>query len=101
IIVLKGPSEIVRGKHMLLIDGVIESGDTIARATTLLREAGAASVKSAVAVVKPHATPAAKADYAGFTAGHEFLYGYGMDRSGQPGGLTDIRIMRGGNYQNR
>ena len=91
IMVLKRPAETVRGKTVLLIDGVLESGGTLARAKQLLAEAGAASVISIVAVRKPYATPLSEADHVLFEAGPEFIYGYGMDRAGLSRGLPDIR----------
>jgi hypoxanthine phosphoribosyltransferase len=89
--VLNGPSEAVRGRHALLIDGVLESGTTALRARQLLEEAGAASVRFAVAVEKPHPARALEADFIGFRTGPEFLFGYGMDIAGESRGLPDIR----------
>ncbi len=92
VMVLKGPAETVRGKTVLLIDGVLESGGTLARAKQVLADAGAASIISVVAVRKPFANPLSDADHVLFTAGAEFLYGYGMDRAGLGRGLPDIRV---------
>jgi len=92
IMVLKPPSEIVRRRTILLIDGVLESGGTLARAKELLEEAGAKTVISVVAVKKAYAKPLAAADHVLFQAGTEFLYGYGMDRAGLGRGLPDIRV---------
>ena len=93
--VLKRPTEIVRGRTILLIDGVLDRGLTLARAKEMLEEAGAASVLSAVAVVKSHPQPVFKADHALFTAaGDELLFGYGMDREGLGRGAPDIRVKR-------
>jgi len=92
IMVLRGPAEAVRGKTVLLIDGVLESGGTLARAKELLGEAGAASIISVVAVRKPYANPLSDADHVLFAAGAEFIYGYGMDRAGLGRGLPDIRV---------
>lgn len=93
ILVLKAPTEAaVRGKTALLIDGVLDSGATLARAKELLEEAGAASVISVLLVEKPYAGRSFKADHVGFTAGTEFLYGYGMDRDGLGRGLADVRV---------
>jgi len=94
ITVLKGPAETVRGKTVLLIDGVLESGGTLARAKQLLANAGAARVISIVAVKKPYANPLSDADHVLFTAGNDFIYGYGMDRAGMSRGLPDIRAKR-------
>jgi hypoxanthine phosphoribosyltransferase len=92
--VLKRPTEIVRSRTILLIDGVLDRGLTLSRAKQLLEEAGAASILSAVAVVKSHPDPLFKADHALFTAGEEFLFGYGMDREGFGRGVPDIRVKR-------
>jgi len=89
--VLKSPTETVRGKIILLIDGVLESGGTLARAKQLLTEAGVAGIISVVAVKKPYANPLADADHVLFAAGADFIYGYGMDRAGLGRGLPDIR----------
>jgi hypoxanthine phosphoribosyltransferase len=91
---LKAPTEAVRGKAVLLIDGVLERGATLARAKDLLMEAGAASVISVVLVEKPFTERAFAADHVGFQAGAEFLYGYGMDVSGLGRGLPDVRVRK-------
>ena len=94
IMVLKAPTDITRGRTVLLIDGVLQSGGTLARARDLLFERGAAAIISVVAVAKPQDAAAAKADFVGFHAGPEFLFGYGMDRAGHARGLPDIRIKK-------
>lgn len=90
--VLQGPADIVRGRTVLLIDGVLDSGATLAKAKQLLIKKGAVHVISVVAVAKAHKRPLATADHVLFRAGTEFLYGYGMDRSGKARGLPDIRV---------
>lgn len=92
IMVLKAPTELVRGRTVLLIDGVLDRGVTLARAKELLGEAGASAIISAVAVAKNYPGRTVTAEHALFEAGTEFLYGYGMDRSGLSRGLTDIRV---------
>ena len=81
--VLAAPSDHVKGKHVLLIDGVLDKGHTIARSTKLLVEAGAASVKTVVAVDKLHDDAVARADYALYTGVKDFIVGYGMDDAGK------------------
>ena len=92
IMVLKAPSEIVRGRTVLLIDGVLDSGATLARAKELLEEEGAAAIITAVAVDKEYPGRRLRADYAMFSAGPEFLFGYGMDHVGASRGLPEIRV---------
>ena len=88
--VLAAPSDHVKGKHVLLIDGVLDTGHTLAQAARLMRDAGAASVRSAVAVDKRHADAVARADYALFVGVQEFIVGYGMDDAGKYRGLPYI-----------
>ena len=94
VMVLKGPTEAARGRTVLLIDGVLQSGGTLARAKDLLFERGTAAIISVVMVAKPHDAAAAKADFVGFTAGPEFVFGYGMDHAGFARGIPDIRIQK-------
>jgi hypoxanthine phosphoribosyltransferase len=81
--VLAGPSDGVKDKHVLLVDGVLDKGHTVARARALLVAAGAASVRTVVAIDKRNADAVARADYALFTGVKEFIVGYGMDDAGQ------------------
>jgi hypoxanthine phosphoribosyltransferase len=94
IAVLKAPSDRVQARKVLLIDGVLDRGVTVARARALLMEAGAAGIVTAVAVAKSHPRRLFQADYALFDAGEDFLFGYGMDRAGLSRGLPDIRVRR-------
>ncbi|MEY4878821.1 MAG: hypothetical protein RJB62_289 [Pseudomonadota bacterium] len=92
VLTLKPPTDAVRGKTVLLLDGVLDTGATFGRARELLFAAGAADIVSAVAVAKRHPNREWEADYVGFEAGRDFLYGYGMDRNGAGRGLPQIRI---------
>ena len=88
--VLAGPGEAVRGKSVLLIDGVLDRGATIVKARALLKDAGAKSVLTAVAVDKLREDALAHADFALFHGVTDFIAGYGMDHAGAERGLPDI-----------
>ena len=88
---IAGPSEdIIAGRDVLIIDGVLDFGRTIKKATKLILAAGAASVQVAVMLDKQHKDVVAKADYTGFAVGPEFVVGYGMDDAGKFRGLPYI-----------
>jgi hypoxanthine phosphoribosyltransferase len=87
---IAGPSEQIAGRHVLVIDGVLDAGRTVAKAVSLIHAAGAASVQVAVMLDKRRDDAVAKADYAGFTIGNEFIIGYGMDDAGRHRGLPYI-----------
>lgn len=90
IAVLAGPPENVRGRTVLLIDGVLDRGHTLAKARDLLMARGAASVHTAVAVDKRKPDAVLTADHAAFTGVGDFLVGYGMDDAGAGRGLPWI-----------
>jgi hypoxanthine phosphoribosyltransferase len=87
---IAGPSEQIAGRHVLVIDGVLDAGRTIAKAVSLIEAAGAASVQVAVILDKQRGDAVAKADYVGFTVGNDFVIGYGMDDAGRHRGLPYI-----------
>jgi hypoxanthine phosphoribosyltransferase len=92
---IAGPSEQIAGRHVLVIDGVLDAGRTIAKAVSLIEAAGAASVQVAVILDKQRSDAVAKADYIGFTVGNEFVIGYGMDDAGRYRGLPYIGKVAG------
>lgn len=85
-----GPSANARGKNVLLIDGVLDHGRTLAKAQELFQAAGAASVTTVVAVDKSRKDAVLRADYAGFAGVTGFIVGYGMDDAGAGRGLPFI-----------
>ena len=85
-----GPSEQIAGRHVMVIDGVLDFGRTIAKAVSLIEAAGAASVQVAVMLDKQRKDAVATADYVGFPVGDDFVIGYGMDDSGHYRGLPYI-----------
>jgi hypoxanthine phosphoribosyltransferase len=87
---IAGPSEQIAGRHVLVMDGVLDAGRTIAKAVSLIQAAGAASVQVAVMLDKQRRDAVARADYIGFTIGDDFVIGYGMDDAGRHRGLPYI-----------
>ena len=56
-----GPSEQINGRHVLVIDGVLDAGRTVKKAVSLIEAAGAASVRVVVALDKQRADAVARA----------------------------------------
>ena len=72
--------EDVRGREILIVDDILESGNTLTFARNLIRERGAASIKIAVMLEKPNKRKAdINADFVGFTIPDKFVVGYGLD----------------------
>ena len=89
---IAGPSEQIAGKHVLVIDGVLDAGRTIKKAVSLIEAAGAASVRVVVMLDKQRSDAVARADHAGFAIGDEFVIGYGMDDAGRYRALPYIGV---------
>jgi hypoxanthine phosphoribosyltransferase len=70
----------VRGRHILIVDDVLDSGRTLAFAKDLLAARGAASIRTCVLLDKklPRAVNL-EPDYCAFECPNEFVVGYGMD----------------------
>ena len=71
----------VRGRHVLLLDDILDSGLTIHSIKERLeKEAGAASLRVCV-LLRKNVERACKvdADYVGFDIPNEFVVGYGLD----------------------
>jgi hypoxanthine phosphoribosyltransferase len=84
----------VRGRDVLLVDDILESGFTISFAKNLLSERGARRVWVCTLLDKPHKRRTGlKADFVGFEAGDEFLVGYGLDWAHRFRGLPYIGVV--------
>lgn len=74
----------VRGRDVLLIDDILESGRTLAFAKDLLSARGARTTLTAVLLHKPgHLAANITADFQGFVCPDKFVVGYGMDMAHQ------------------
>jgi hypoxanthine phosphoribosyltransferase len=74
----------VKGRDVLLIDDILESGRTLAFAKDLLNARGARSTLTAVLLNKPgHLAAHISADFQGFVCPDKFVVGYGMDMAHQ------------------
>lgn len=82
--VLRDIESQVKGRDVLLVDDILESGRTLAYAKDLLIARGAKSVRSVVLLFKPgHLAASIKADFCGFDCPDLFVVGYGMDMAHQ------------------
>lgn len=85
----------LRGRHVLLIDDILDSGGTVRLVQPLLAAMGPASVKTCVLLRKDR--PAAKqtpVDYVGFEIPDEFVVGYGLDYDNYYRNLPDIVTLK-------
>lgn len=78
------PSRALHGRHVLLVDDILDEGHTLAAILERVRAAGAASVRSAVLVEKSHdrRVPGLTADFVGAQVPDRYVFGCGMDFKG-------------------
>ena len=86
------PEISLRGRDVLVVDDILDEGHTLKAIIEHCREAGAASVLSAVLVQKRHGrlVPEVAADFVGLEVGDRYVFGFGMDYKGYLRNLDGI-----------
>ncbi|UCD64849.1 MAG: hypoxanthine phosphoribosyltransferase [Candidatus Zixiibacteriota bacterium] len=82
-LLFSGPSHIpLKGRHVLIVEGVVDSGRTVSTILEQVRKVEPASVEIVTLVDKPgsHRTEIDIA-YKGFSIGNEFVIGFGLDNT--------------------
>ena len=88
-------SENIAGKHVLLIDDIIDSGVTFAAISDMLRKNKPASLKTVALWDKAERRiNGMEADYVGFKIPDEFVVGFGLDYAGDYRNLPYIGVLK-------
>ena len=70
----------ITGRHIIVVEDILDSGNTLSYLKKLLETKGAASVTIVTLLDKPaRREKAITADYVGFVVPDEFVVGYGLD----------------------
>jgi hypoxanthine phosphoribosyltransferase len=85
----------VVGRHVLILDDILDSGVTLASIREKLESAGPLSVRTCVLLEKKRARARAiDPDYVGFEIADEFVVGYGLDYMERYRNLPCIGVLR-------
>lgn len=85
----------VRGRHILIIDDILDSGLTLDAICEKLREQAPQTIKICVLLRKEKPRQKeVEADYVGFDIGDEFVVGYGLDYQERYRNLPLIGVLR-------
>jgi hypoxanthine phosphoribosyltransferase len=85
----------VKGRHVLLLDDILDTGRTLSAVCQRLMEEGAVAVHSAVLLAKDkERAEHVQADYVGFEIGDEFVVGYGLDYMGKYRNLPYVGVLK-------
>jgi len=89
------PGEQVRGRHVLVLDDILDAGQTMSAIRDQLLATGAASFACAVLVEKTLGQPKPlQPDFVGLRVPDRFVFGCGMDAEGYWRNLPEIRALR-------
>lgn len=84
----------IKDKHVIIIEDIIDSGNTLYALKDLLLSRNPASVKICTLLDKPdRRVKEVEVDYVGFSIPDEFVVGYGLDFAENYRTLPDVRIL--------
>lgn len=91
---IAGPQESVSGRTVLLLDDILDEGETLLAIRSRLYELGATEVLLAAFAVKIRKElPRVMADFTGIRVPDRFVFGFGMDVGGRWRNLPSIRAL--------
>lgn len=86
----------LKGRDILLIDDILDTGKTMKHLVAHLRSLGTASVRTAVLLRKEGRQEVAiEPDFVGFSIPNEFVVGYGLDYDDEYRNLPFIGVLDG------
>ena len=99
----KDLSSTIEGRHVIIIEDIIDSGFTLNYLRRVLSARGAASISICTLLDKPSRRAPGidlKSDYSGFEVGDEFVVGYGLDYAEKYRNLPYIGVLKPEIYEN-
>jgi hypoxanthine phosphoribosyltransferase len=92
---LIGLKEDLKNRHVLIVEDIVDSGNTAMHLISEIKKHEPASLKFATALFKPDTMKYDyKPDYIGFETGPDFIIGYGLDYNGLGRNLNDIYVLK-------
>ncbi|HGJ9746015.1 TPA: hypoxanthine phosphoribosyltransferase [Streptococcus pneumoniae] len=91
----------IKGRHVLFVEDIIDTGQTLKNLRDMFKEREATSVKIATLLDKPEGRVVEiEADYTCFTIPNEFVVGYGLDYKENYRNLPYIGVLKEEVYSN-
>ena len=90
-----GINENIEGKHIVIIEDIIDTGLTLKNILLQLKNQKPASIKIMTLLFKPEAFKETfEIDYVGFEIENKFVVGYGLDYDGYGRNLDQIYVVK-------
>ena len=83
------------GKHVVIVDDILDSGATLAHVRKAVEAQGPASVRACVLLAKRKEHAGVVAEHVGFEVEDVFVVGYGLDYDGWYRNERDVRVLEG------
>lgn len=92
---LIGLQDDIEGRTVIVVEDIVDTGNTIHRLIENLRAKNPAQIKIATLLFKPQALQRdIKPDYVGFEIPSKFIIGFGLDLDGMARNLPDIYVLK-------
>ena len=92
---LIGISEDLKGRTVVILEDIVDSGNTLEKIISELQKHNPKKIKVATLLFKPDAyKKKIEIDYIGINMPNNFLVGYGLDYDGSGRNLSDIYILK-------
>ena len=92
--ILKEPQLDMRGKAVLIVEDIIDSGLSMREVFNYIESRGASRVKTATFLDKPKARKVPfNADYVGFSIEPQFVVGYGLDFAEKYRNIPEVQVL--------
>lgn len=92
---LMGLHDDIKGRTVIVVEDIVDTGHTIKRLVEQLKEKEPAEVKIATLLFKPEALEEEVApDYVGFSIPKKFIIGFGLDINEKARDLSDIYVLK-------
>lgn len=85
----------LNGRTVIIVEDIVDTGNTIDKLIATLREKNPADIKIATLLFKPEAlVRPIKPDYVGFKIPKKFIIGFGLDINEKARDLNDIYVLK-------
>lgn len=99
--ILKDLDTSVKGRDVLVVEDIVDTGRTLKALSELLLQREAKSIKICTLLNKPdRRVEGIDVDYVGFKVPDEFVVGYGMDYAGKYRNLPYVGVLKPAIYEN-